>query len=94
MKNLCGHHIAHYRHLKGWSQEELQKKLRRSAFRISRPVIAKIESGTRCVSDFELVAFASVLELPVSKLLRTSRTKRGRDLHLATRKARSFSGSR
>jgi transcriptional regulator with XRE-family HTH domain len=78
MKNLCGHHISRLRHLRGWSQTELQLKLKQAALPMSRPAIAKVESGSRCVSDFELVAFASAFAVPVAHLLRRSRAKRGR----------------
>lgn len=70
MKNLCGHHVAFLRHRRAWSQEDLQQKLLSVSLRMSRSVVAKIELGLRSVSDFELLAFAAVFKVPVSRLLR------------------------
>lgn len=78
MKNLCGQHIYRLRRLRGWSQSDLRTNLKRVGLLISRPAIAKVELGSRCVSDFELVAFTAVFRVPVSSLLRKSRAKRGR----------------
>jgi len=74
-KNLSGPTIGDLRRKRNWSQTELQSKLEAVGFRISRPVIAKIESCSRCVSDFELVAFAKALKVSVGVLLR----QRGRE---------------
>jgi transcriptional regulator with XRE-family HTH domain len=76
MKNLCGQNVAGLRRRLGWSQGELQRRLGKFGLPISRPAIAKIETAKRCVSDFELVAFARVLEVTVSGLLRPCRLPR------------------
>lgn len=75
-KNLSGFNIARFRLEKGWSQKELQLRLRVVGMRISRPVIAKIENASRCVSDFELVAFSRALGVTPKRLLRQRRLGR------------------
>jgi hypothetical protein len=51
------------------TQDELSGQLAALGVTIDRAGISKIESGTRCVLDFELKAFAKALGVPVGWLL-------------------------
>jgi transcriptional regulator with XRE-family HTH domain len=51
------------------SQDALSGRLAARGVTIGRAGIAKIESGHRAVSDYELVAFASALGVPLTWLL-------------------------
>jgi len=67
-KNLIGSRLAKARKAGGLTQHDLSRKV--SAFTpIDRSGIAKIETGLRCVYDYELVAIAKVLAVEVGWLL-------------------------
>lgn len=51
------------------SQSELCKLLQLRGIMVERDVISRMESGARIVTDFEAVAIAEVLEVPVLWLL-------------------------
>ena len=68
-KNLCGPMVKRYRDALGLSQEALAAKAQRSGWDIGRGVIAKIETGTRCVDDIELVKLADLLAVKVQHLV-------------------------
>lgn len=63
--------VKHYRDTLGLSQEALAAKAQRAGWDIGRGVIAKIETGTRCVDDIELVRLANLLGVKVQKLVDT-----------------------
>jgi len=68
-KNRCGPMVKKYRDALGLSQEALAAKAQLAGWDIGRGVIAKIETGTRCVADIELVKLAKILEVEVQVLL-------------------------
>lgn len=68
-RNLIGGQLQKIRAAKGISQMELSAISQRNGWDISRNIIAKIESRSRCVSDFELVLLAELLEVEISDLL-------------------------
>jgi len=51
------------------SQDALSGRMAARGVTIGRAGIAKVESGRRAVSDYELVAFASALAVPLTWLL-------------------------
>ena len=51
------------------TQDQLAGKLAKIGVQLDRVAIAKIESGMRCVFDFELRAFTKVLRVDVRWLL-------------------------
>ncbi len=67
-KNLSGPNVRKYRDQLGLSQEELAAKCQIAGWDIGRGVIAKIETGTRCVDDIELVKLARVLGVKIQDL--------------------------
>jgi len=70
-KNLCGLLIrdARERHKPPLTQDQLAGKLAARGIVLDRTAIAKIESGQRCVYDYELGAFARALGVAVASLL-------------------------
>lgn len=67
-KNIIGERLAKARKSANLTQLDLSRKV--SALTpIDRAGIAKIESGLRCVYDYELVAIAKVLGVDVQWLL-------------------------
>jgi hypothetical protein len=51
------------------SQDALSGKLAACGVSIGRAGIAKVESGVRAVSDYEILGFAKALRVPVTWLL-------------------------
>jgi hypothetical protein len=68
-KNLCGPMVKRYRDALGLSQEGLAARAQLAGWDIGRGVIAKIETGTRCVDDIELVRLAGLLGVKAQKLV-------------------------
>ncbi len=69
--NIIGPRVRHARrkHVPAMSQDALSGRLAARGVNIGRASIAKIESGQRAVSDYELVALASALAVPLTWLL-------------------------
>ena len=68
-RNLCGDRIREARQKRRLSQSDLCKLLQLRGIMVERDVISRMESGSRIVTDFEAVAIAEVLEVPVLWLL-------------------------
>lgn len=68
-RNLCGDRIREARQKRRLSQPDLCKLLQLRGIMVERDVISRMESGSRIVTDFEAVAIAEVLEVPVLWLL-------------------------
>ena len=66
--NRVGPKINELRQAKNWTQEQLAAKCNLIGFNLSQGTLAKIESKTRKVSDFEVELLAKVLQLDVSIL--------------------------
>ena len=66
--NIIGRQVGKLRNQRGLSQDKLAVKCQRNGWDASRTIIAKIESGIRCVSDSELLFLAKALEVSVSEL--------------------------
>lgn len=70
-KNLVGTRVRQARldASNGLTQDQLSGRLAAFKVTLDRPAIAKIESGTRHVYDFEVVALASALKVDPAWLL-------------------------
>ena len=68
-RNLCGDRIREARARRRYSQSDLCKLLQLKGLMIKRDVISRMESGNRIITDFETVAIAEALEVPVPWLL-------------------------
>lgn len=66
--NITGRQIAKLRTEKGLSQDQLAGKCQRIGWDASRNIVAKIESGIRCVSDQEILLLSQALGVSVSDL--------------------------
>jgi transcriptional regulator with XRE-family HTH domain len=66
--NITGRQIAKLRNEKGLSQDQLAGKCQRIGWDASRNIVAKIESGIRCVSDQEILLLSQALGVSVSDL--------------------------
>ena len=66
--NITGRQIAKLRNEKGYSQDQLAVKCQRMGWDVSRNIVAKIESGIRCVSDQEILLLSQALGVSVSDL--------------------------
>jgi transcriptional regulator with XRE-family HTH domain len=68
MRNITGRRIQAARQAKNLTQNELAIKLQMLGFTHTRNTIAKIENGFRQVTDIELRAIATALEVSVAWL--------------------------
>ncbi len=62
-KNISGERIHQARTARRLSQAELAARMQVHGVLIEREAISKIETGDRFVTDYELQAFASVLDV-------------------------------
>lgn len=67
--NLCGERICEARVVKRISQSDLAAKLQIEGVTLERDSISRIENGSRFVADYELKAFAKVLNVNLEWLL-------------------------
>ena len=70
--NIAGLNVAIIRKKKKWSQQELAVKLQTINHDIGKNGIQELESGTRYVTDIELLALSKVLNVSLEKLLDVS----------------------
>lgn len=50
------------------SQQDMVGRLARLGLLVDQPMIAKVEAGERWVKDYEIVAFAKALRVPITAL--------------------------
>lgn len=67
-KNISGERIHQARTARRLSQAELAARMQVHGVLIEREAISKIETGDRFVTDYELQAFASVLDVSMEWL--------------------------
>jgi transcriptional regulator with XRE-family HTH domain len=72
-KNIIGPRLASLRASGKMTQAEVATVSRRHGAKLDRAAVAKIETGIRGVLDYELVALAKSLRVPVQSLLRQRR---------------------
>ena len=70
-KNLCGDRVREARQKRRMSQSDLAAKLQIEEVIIERDSVSRIESGTRFVTDYELLTLSKVLGVSVGWLLGT-----------------------
>lgn len=68
-KNISGDRIREARQKKRLSQSDLAARMQVEGVAIERDSISRIEIGTRFVPDYELPAFARILDVSVDWLL-------------------------
>ena len=67
--NISWQGIRRQRLALGLSQSELAARLQLQNVMLDQKAVSRVEQGERFVADFELLAFARALNLPVSALL-------------------------
>lgn len=68
-KNVCGERIREARQKRRLTQEALAAKIQIAGVIMERDSISRIEIGTRFVTDYELMIFATMLDVSVEWLL-------------------------
>lgn len=68
-KNISGERIREARLKRRLTQADFAAQLQVAGIMIERDSVSRIEIGTRFVADFELLAMAKVLNVPVEWLL-------------------------
>ena len=71
-RNLTGATIQRLRMaaLPKITQEDMAGRLARSGVDLNQSQVAKIESGDRAISDFEIAAIAKALKVPIQDLFK------------------------
>ncbi|MBN2783450.1 MAG: helix-turn-helix transcriptional regulator [Pontiellaceae bacterium] len=68
-KNITGARVAKLRKELGMTQSDLMKALAKQEVHIRRTDITKLEIGTRCVRDYEVLAVSKILKTTPQYLL-------------------------
>lgn len=68
-QNLVGNNVRRLRIEQNLSQQELSERLETYAIYVCRGSISRIEGRRRTVTDYELKALASALEVTVDQLI-------------------------
>ena len=68
--NICGLVIKELHLACSMSQRVLADRMQLVGIDMDKNAIQRIESGSRFVTDLELLAFSRILEVPVSELLK------------------------
>jgi transcriptional regulator with XRE-family HTH domain len=74
--NVVGPQIRKVRYRRAWTQEQFAARCQIRGLDISRATLAQIESQFRYVSDEELFAIASALEIDIIELYPPSMRRR------------------
>ena len=73
-RNIVGQRVAKQRQKLQLTQTGLMQKLNGLGIQITRTAVTKLETGFRCVRDYEVVALAGILKTTPQYLL-TGRKK-------------------
>lgn len=68
-KNLCGDRVREARQKQRISQSDLAARLQIEGVILERDSVSRIESGTRFVTDYELMTLAKVLNVDIKWLI-------------------------
>lgn len=70
MRNKIGNNVRDIRNKRGLSQQELSAKLEILGVNLDRPMISKIETQQREITDFEIFALAKALDVSILDLFK------------------------
>ncbi len=73
-RNIVGSRVVAQRQRQGMTQTDLMSSLNKQGVEITRTAVTKLETGFRCVRDYEVVALAKILKTTPQYLL-TGRNK-------------------
>ena len=68
-RNIVGQRVTKQRQKLELTQTDLMQKLNRCGISITRTAVTKMETGFRCVRDYEVVALADILKTTTQYLL-------------------------
>jgi hypothetical protein len=68
-RNIVGQRVAKLRQKLQMTQTDLMLALTKQGIQITRTAVTKLETGFRCVRDFEVVALAKILKTTPQYLL-------------------------
>lgn len=68
-KNIVGPQLCKIRNSLGLSQACMAAKCQLKGWDVSRDIIARIETQTRCITDIEAQTLARILAVPIAKLI-------------------------
>lgn len=68
-KNLCGDRVREARQKQRISQSDLAARLQIEGVILERDSVSRIESGTRFVTDYELLTLSKVLNVDIKWLI-------------------------
>ncbi len=66
IRNVAGLALRRLREGKGWSQSDLARHLQLAGWDVERTVLTKIELRRRCITDYELMMLALVLQVDLN----------------------------
>lgn len=70
IRNVLGPKIKLFREVSGLTQVELVARLNVYGLNINNDVLSRIESQTRCLYDYEIIAIAKALKISYKDLFR------------------------
>jgi transcriptional regulator with XRE-family HTH domain len=73
--NMVGPQIRKLRASLGWSQEKFAVRLQCAGWDVTRSTVSKIESRSKCVTDFEMEYVMDVLGVERNQLFPVRNTK-------------------
>ena len=68
-RNIVGSRVAAQRQQQGMTQTDLMSQLNKHGIESTRTAVTKLETGFRCVRDYEVVALAKILKTTPQYLL-------------------------
>lgn len=68
-EQFAGRRVATLRNERGWTQQELAERLAQLGHEMHQTTVAKLESGRRPIRLNELIALATLLEVPATSLM-------------------------
>ena len=68
-RNIVGSRVVAQRQRQGMTQTDLMSSLNKQGVEITRTAVTKLETGFRCVRDYEVVALAKILKTTPQYLL-------------------------
>lgn len=80
INNIVGPQVRRLRVQRNWAQSKLAIQLQMAGWDVSRGTVAKIESGTHCVREYQICYLMHVFNVPYGDLLPPALDPYGKDL--------------
>ena len=85
VERLFGARVRELRQARGWTQEELARRLTDAGYSVHQTTIAKLEGATRPTDVAEAAAIAAIFGVSIGTLFRTAPTRIAAQLELMRR---------